>query len=123
MVGRPEEGINSLETAFTLNPQDPRNHIYFAHMARGHLGARRYDDAVTWAGKAIQWGESHPLSHLILAASLGHIGRLEEARAALHACERIRPGYTANSDNWHPYKNADDQEHFLVGLRKAGWEG
>jgi adenylate cyclase len=123
LVGRYEEGINCLETAFTLNPQDPRNHIYFALMARGHLSARRYDDAVTWAGKAVQWGEAQPLAHLILAASFGHLGRLEEARAELDACERIRPGYTANADNWHPYKNAEDQEHFLDGLRKAGWQG
>ncbi len=122
LVGRPEEGINCLEKAFSLNPQDPRNHFYFAFMARAHLSARHYDDAVTWARKAVQWGMGHPLTHLILAASLGHVGRAEDARAELDACERIRPGYTANSDNWFPYKYADDQDHFLDGLRKAGWE-
>ncbi len=91
-------------------------------MARAHLSARHYDDAVTWARKAVQWDMKHPLTHLMLAASLGHAGQLEDARAELDACERIRPGYTANADNWHPYKHADDQEHFLDGLRKAGWE-
>jgi adenylate cyclase len=123
LVGRPEEGIKCLETALTLNPQDPRNHMFFAFLARAHLSARHYDDAVSWARKAVQWATTHPLTHLILAASLGYAGRLEEARAELDACERVRPGYTANADNWHPYKHAEDQEHFLDGLRKAGWQG
>ncbi len=61
--------------------------------------------------------------HLILATSLGHAGKLKAARTELAECERIQPGYTASADNWHSYKFPKDQEHFLDGLRKAGWKG
>jgi hypothetical protein len=45
---------------------------------------------------------------------------LEDARAQLEACERLRPGYTTNPANWSRYKQSADAEHFLDGLRKAG---
>ena len=123
LVGRPEEGIQNLEKGIRLNPQDPRNHAFFAFMARAHLHAGRYDEAVEWARKAIRWRPDAPIPHLMLATILGHLDRLEEARADLAECERIRPGYTADAENWHPYKHAEDTEHFLDGLRKAGWTG
>ena len=92
-------------------------------MAQAHLLARRYDEAEEWASKAIRWKPDHPLPHLVMATSLGHLDRVDEARAELNAGERIRPGFMANADNWNRYKNLADNEHFLEGLRKAGWEG
>ena len=41
----------------------------------------------------------------------------------LDACEQLAPGFLATTANWHPYKHPKDEEHFLDGLRKAGWEG
>jgi Flp pilus assembly protein TadD len=92
-------------------------------MARAHLTAQRYDEAIAWARKAVQWNREAPGPRLMLATSLGHAGELEAARAELAECERIQPGFTASADNWHRYKFPDDQEHFLDGLRKAGWKG
>lgn len=123
LTGRPNEGIPFIEKAISLNPQDPRNYLYYSFLAQAHLLAKRFDQAMEWAGKAIQWRPDHPLPHLVMAASLGHFGRIDEARAELKACERVRPGYTADTKNWISYKNPADNEHFLDGLRKAGWEG
>jgi adenylate cyclase len=123
LSGHPDEGIAFLEKGIQLNPQDPRNHSYFSFMARAYLTAHRYDDATAWARKAVQWNRDAPEPRVILATSLGHAGELEEARAELAECERIRPGYAASADNWHLYKFREDQEHFLDGLRKTGWEG
>ncbi len=83
-------------------------------MARAHLTAHRYDEAIAWARKAV------PCPRVILATRLGHAGELESARAELAEC---KPGYTARADNWHSYNFPEDQEHFLDGLRKAGWTG
>ena len=68
--GHPDEGIPSMEKGFQLDPQCPRNHSYFSFMARAHLIAGRYDDAATWARRAVQWRRDAPLPHLVLAASL-----------------------------------------------------
>jgi adenylate cyclase len=123
LVGRPEEGLRQLERCIVLNPQDPRNHVYFTFIARAYLGMRSYDEAIAWAGKAVQWNSQYPLAHLMLATCLGHQGHLEDARTELETCERIRPRYTMVSDNWHPYKRKEDQQHFLDGLCRAGWTG
>ena len=89
-------------------------------MARAHLIAGRYDDAATWARRAVQWRRDAPLPHLVLAASLGHMDELDQARAELNECERIRPGYIEDPNNWHPFQHEADANHFLDGLRKAG---
>lgn len=120
LVGRPDDGIPHMERGFQLNPQHPRNHIWFTFMARAHLTARRYEEAAKWARDAVQWKGDAPLPHLILSASLGHLGQSDDARRALEMCERIRPGYMMGTDNWQPYKNAEDEQHLFDGLRKAG---
>ena len=59
-----------------------------------------------------------------LAASLGQLGRLEEAKEALEMTITVAPG----SFNMHvreraPWLRPDDHAHMLEGLRKAGWKG
>ena len=59
-----------------------------------------------------------------LAAALGQLGRMEEARAALHKHLELSPRlfelYTRRRPPWH---RPEDYEHMLDGLRKAGWQG
>ena len=92
-------------------------------MARAHLNAGHYVEAAECARRAIQWRPDIHEPHLILAATLGHLGRIEEANSELKHCERLHPGYTTATEKWFQYKNKTDAEHFLEGLRKAGWEG
>ena len=123
LIGRGKEGIKLLEKGLSLNPKDPRNHLFYAFMARAHLTAHLYDEALPWARKAVQWKPDAPLPRLIHAAVLGHLGQVEEAKTELDVCKQVAPGFAATTANWHPYKHPEDEEHFLDGLRKAGWEG
>jgi adenylate cyclase len=123
MAGKPEEGIFHLERALQLNPKDPLNHIFYSFMARAHLTAHRYEEATNWAQKAMHLRDDNPEQRLVLASALGHMGHLEEAGVHIGACERLRPGFTTNPAGWHQYKIRSDTEHFLDGLRKAGWDG
>jgi hypothetical protein len=56
----------------------------------------------------------------MLAAALAHLGRSEEARAALDACERLQPGFAAKWIHWREYRDAADNDHVCDGLRRAG---
>jgi adenylate cyclase len=124
LSGRPDEGIASLEKGFQLNPKEPRNSLYFAFTARAHLTARRYTAAADWARKSIRWRSDTIIEpYLILAASLSHLGQIQEAKDALEKCQHIDPELMASPEDWVRYKNVADAEHFLDGLRKAGWEG
>ena len=64
LAGEPDAAVSFLEKGFQLNPQDPRNHMYFAFMARAHLTARRYETAAEWAQRAVHWRQDAPLPRL-----------------------------------------------------------
>ncbi len=120
LAGEPEKGIANMKLGFQLNPQDPRIHFFFSVLARAHLNARQYEQAVTWARKAIHRAPDHARAHTILAIGLAHLGQQVEARAALDKCERIRPGFAERWVSLRQYRSAADNEHLFDGLRKVG---
>jgi adenylate cyclase len=86
-------------------------------LAYEHLKAHHYEEAIRWAKKSIQQRLDNPLPYVALASSLGHLGRIDEGRNALEACEQARPGYLD-----HVAQTSSSQsEHVLDGLRKCGW--
>ena len=119
-VGEFEAGIVELECAIRISPRDPRNHIFLATIARSWLTLRRYEDALGWARRAIEDRPAYPHSHYMLAAVLGHLDRLDEARAALEDCERLQPGFVAGRADWSPYRDPALNEHLHAGVRKSG---
>jgi adenylate cyclase len=63
------------------------------------------------------------ISYRVLAAALGQLGQGEEAKRALGRAISLRPA----AFEWFvrqrpPGFRAEDYEHMLEGLRKAGWE-
>ena len=118
--GRPEEGIAHLEEAVRLSPEDIRNHIYWTYLGEAHLNNRDYEQAEACARKGLERKLDYPYSYFVLASALGHLGRTEDARAALAECLRIQPKYVEYHEKIHIYLNSADREHILDGLRKAG---
>jgi adenylate cyclase len=119
-AGEPEKGIANINLGLQLNPQDPRIHFIFSVLARAYLNARQYEQAVTWARKAIHRGPDHARAHTILAIGLAHLGQQMEARAALDECERIGPGFAERWVALRQYRRPADNEHLFDGLRMAG---
>ena len=118
LAGNPDEGITNMKKGFQFNPLG-RIHYFMSVLARAHLNARRYEDAVEWARKAIHHLPDHARAHAILAIGLAHLGRLAEARVALDECERVGPGFAKRWALLRQYRNPADNEHILEGLRKA----
>ena len=64
-----------------------------------------------------------PLPNRFLAASLGQLGHLDEARAALRQCIAVSPtSFDFYVRSRPPWFRPEDHEHMLEGLRKAGWD-
>jgi adenylate cyclase len=120
LAGQPEEAIPYLEKGLRLSPRDPRNSHYFGFMARALFALRRYEEAVDWLRRSLELTSSNAESLLLLAASLGHLGRIDEARSILAKCEACRPGYTHRSGWIHHHSVEELNEHLAEGLRKAG---
>jgi len=119
LTGESETGIASMERGLQLNPKDPRIHFMMSALARAHLNARRYEQAVSWARKSIHRRSDDPRAHAVLAIALAHMGQLEGAHIALGECERIRPGFAEESILLREYRNPLDNEHIIDGLHKA----
>jgi adenylate cyclase len=119
--GRPREGIIAIETSIRLDPHDPMLPSRLNHVALGFYFCREYETAVEVAKRAIRSNPDYPPPYRWLAAGLGQIGRIEDAREAL---KNISP---ASFDMYVrgrvPWMRPEDHAHMLEGLRKAGWEG
>ena len=56
-----------------------------------------------------------------LIASLGHLGRRDEARPYIEKLSKIEPNFTVERfGKVYPFKYARDREHYMMGLRLAG---
>ena len=120
--GRSSEGTGEIELALKLSPRDPQNHIFINTLARAHLNARDYEAAAHWAEEAIRQKPDFPHAHYLLASAAGHLGRHDQARAALGECERAQPGFVERRQGWQSYRDPEDNEHIHAGVRMAQGE-
>jgi adenylate cyclase len=118
LIGRTEEGIVHLEAGLRLDPRNPNCWNFMGFLSRAYLSARRYEDALDLAERAIGLRPDLPLVHFRHAVCLAHLDRVEEADAALRQCERLSPGFLASRKGWQPYSDPDRNDHFFAGLRR-----
>jgi len=122
--GRPRDGLASLETCIRLDPRDPNLAARLNHIALGLYFCREYEAAIEAAKRTIRSYPNHPLAYRWLAAALGQLGRIEEAREALEKAIAIAPGsFDMYVRNRLPWFRPEDHAHMLEGLRHAGWQG
>ena len=121
MNARYDEAIARFEQGTPLNPRE--NWIFCHNIALSHFGAERYELAADWARRSLQHRAEGILAWRFLAASLGQLDRLDEARAALREALRLSPRRSrkAASGSLRPLSAADPRlvERFVEGLRKA----
>jgi adenylate cyclase len=121
---RPQEALEAIRKAIRLDPYDPLQPLRSLSIAIAHYLLREYEAAVDAAKQVLRSYPDHPLAYRWLAAALGQVGRLDEAKEALEKAIAIAPKsfdiYVRQRVPWH---RIEDREHMLEGLRKAGWEG
>jgi adenylate cyclase len=123
LEGRHVEGIASLEHCVRLSPTEPVGaHVHMTFLARAHLVAGHYQDAIAWGQKALAHRTPYAPANYIIGIGLAYLGRQAEALQALQQCERDQPGFVEKRTEWRPYRDELKNELFLEGLRKAGWE-
>ena len=84
--------------------------------------SREYKAAVETAKRAIRSSPDYPNSYRWLAAALGQLGRIEEAKQALEKAIAIAPAsFDMYVSERVPWRRAEDHAHMIEGLRKAGW--
>jgi adenylate cyclase len=120
IVGEHEEGIALLEKSLRLNPHDPHNHIYYAQLGRAYINARKHEIALSHLRESIRLKPDYANTYHVLAICLGHLGRVDEAKAAAQRCEQLRPGLMKRRAHWNIYLDQEANKNLTEGLRKAG---
>jgi tetratricopeptide (TPR) repeat protein len=114
-AGQHELAIEHVETSLRLSP-DERAGQPLVVMGVAYFFKRQFDEAASNLLLAIQDHPGFPTAYRPLAACYAHMGRLDEARAIVAQLRAITP-LVVPSDL--PYRNPDDRELYLSGLRLA----
>jgi adenylate cyclase len=99
-------------------------HHHLAQIAMGHYYLRDYEAAVEAAKLVIRSYPDQNLAPRWLAAALGQLGLVDEAKQVLQRAIALFPkSFEMSVRQRLPWMRPEDYEHMLEGLRKAGWEG
>ena len=86
--------------------------------------ALSYETTAAQTARLIADRPDYPLAYRWLAAALGQLGRIGEARAALEKALAVAPDVLRlYVEQRVPWMGQAVYEHMLDGLRKAGWQG
>jgi adenylate cyclase len=120
---QPERGRVALERSIRLDPRDPSLAIRFNAITVSYYLSGEYDAAIEAARRSIRSYPDRDQDYRWLAAALGQVGRIDEAKEALEKAIAIAPAsfdrYVRTRVPWH---RPEHYAHMLEGLRKAGWE-
>jgi adenylate cyclase len=90
-------------------------------IALGRYFSGEYEAAIDAANEAIRSYPDFPNPYRWLAAALGQLGRIEEAKQVLAKAIAIAPAAFEMYVRRVPWMRPEDHAHMLEGLRKAGW--
>ena len=118
-AGQAARAIEEIQANLRLDPF--QNAARLGYMGHAYYMLRRYAEAAAPLRECASRMPNLRIVHLWQAAACAQLGQIAEARSATAEVLRIEPGFTI--DRWKctaPYKNPDDAQHLLDGLRKAG---
>src|SRR5262249_32591248 len=119
--GEPDNALPRFARAMRLSPLDPEMVRMLIGTAIAHLFAGRFDEASSWAEKALGEAPDFVVAGGVLAASRARAGRLEGARLAMQQLRRATPNLrVSTSKDWFPLRRPEDVAMLAEGLRRAG---
>jgi len=114
-AGRLETALSACQRAIRLNPNCPN--WYWWELGQVYFHQARYDDALSTLQKMSEPGQAHRL----LAATLAHLGRLEEAATHASAFLELVPSFSVKEfSDTEPFQDPAELERYVSGLRLAG---
>jgi adenylate cyclase len=118
---QPEVAIEAVERSRRLSPFDPYT-FFCAHiMSLAHLAARRFDQAIEWADRALHEQPRLASAMRVKVVALAHLGHIDAARAELSRVLAIDPKLTiAGYREYAHFEAPEVHELYVTGLRLAG---
>lgn len=118
--GRPEEGLYRIKEAMRLHPHHPYN--YSLHLGQVYFVLKRYIDSIQTLKDAVASYPSSERLHVWLAAAYAYAGKLDDANWEVDQVLTINPDFSLERiKETYPFKDDADRDHFIAGLRFAGF--
>jgi adenylate cyclase len=118
---RPDASIEHFQRAIRLTPFGPLNFDCLIGIGCSHWVAERYEEALSWLRKGMLERPESVWALRVVAACLGQLGRISEAREVVRQCREIHPGMTISKVMAHTaHRNAAFLRRYAEGLRRAG---
>jgi TolB-like protein len=92
-TGDAERAIEWADRAMRLSPFDPWAFAAYHSFTIGHFHRGRFEESAGAAYKAVQSNPAHSISHMLLAAALAKLGRLDEAKSAAARVLELQPAF------------------------------
>ncbi|HWZ09688.1 MAG TPA: adenylate/guanylate cyclase domain-containing protein [Xanthobacteraceae bacterium] len=116
--GRPLEAIPAIEQAMRLDPAFRPQFLHFLGIA--YLLAGKYETAAAMLRQRILLVPNTDFSRAVLAATLGHLGEIEEARRVWAELMKINPKFSFSAYIGRQPMRPEDAERVVAGLAKTG---
>jgi DNA-binding SARP family transcriptional activator len=120
-TGNAAGALRQLDRCSEAWQYDPYRYFFLATACITHMFAGQYELAAQIGRRTIRENPNFQAAYRPLIASLGHLGRIDEARTHLTTLRRAEPDF---SIDWfrarYPPLQKGDAERYVEGLRKAG---
>jgi adenylate cyclase len=121
--GYHEEAIEQCRRALRASPHDPLTWAWTAFLGTSQFKSQNFAAALATMRQVVRLRPGHAVAHLYIAASLAHLGRLDEAREALERARAEFPEHFRRYQQRPPYMRAEDWALLIEGMRLAAGEG
>ena len=120
-IGEPENALKRLGRYRDLVPHDPYYGFFENAYAVAYTFKHDYERAVV-VGRRVVTANPHFINgYKPLIASLGHLGRRDEAAPYIEKLLSLEPNFTIEKfRKEYPFKRAEDRDEYCKGLRLAG---
>jgi adenylate cyclase len=118
-AGQATEALEAIAVAMRLDPYYPAIVLYF--LGQANFSLEKYETAAQHLVERIARTPGTDSSRMLLASCYGHLGRVEDARAAWQELLKVNPDFSLmQRERVLPYKHARDFQRIAEGLAKAG---
>jgi DNA-binding SARP family transcriptional activator len=120
-IGKPEEALRRLSRYRDLAPFDPYFGFFENAYAMAYMFKGDHERAVIVGRRVVKTVPEFINGYKPLIASLGHLGRRDEAAPYVKKLLSLEPDFSVEKfGKVYPFKLAEDRENYCNGLRLAG---
>ncbi len=123
--GKAEESISQFEMGIRLSPRSPVLWAYWMMLGLAYINLKKYEEAAASFDKAIQQPNAAFMPFTYAAATLGQLGRVDEAQSMFAEAKRRNPNVSIDTvGNMVAHLELKSVEDWIIdGLGKAGLSG